>query len=1847
MNELTYCEIETLREDGEFVVSRVRRGNGHPSWLLVSLGAEQPVPASLVRLQRAHALRDDLDPSWASRPLEVVRHLGKPALLLHDPGGDLLESLLGRPMGVTGFLRIAIGIVNALSKMHARGLVHKEVKPANLFVKADTGEAWLTGFGLASRLPRQRQAPEPPEVIAGTLAYMAPEQTGRMNRSIDSRSDLYSMGVTFYEMIAGSLPFAASDPMEWVHCHIARMAQTPHARVSDIPEQISAIIMKLLAKAPEERYQTAAGVEADLRGCLAAWEIHKRIEPFPLGAHDVSGRLLIPETLYGREREIELLLGTFERVARQGKTEFVLVSGYSGVGKSSVVNELRNVLVPPRGFFASGKFDQYKRDVPYATIAQAFEGIVRQILIQSDSEVAGWRNALCAALDSNGQLIVNLIPEIEMITGKFPPVPEFPPQDAKNRLQMVFRKFLGVFARPEHPLALFLDDLQWLDMATLELLKHLVTEPEVRHVLLVGAYRENEVSASHPLTRTLEEIRRAGAAVREIVLGPLSIENVEKLVLDTLHCPAHAYQPLAQLMHEKTGGNPFFAIQFLTTLAQEGLLAFDRSAAAWSWDVPRIHAQGFTDNVADLMAGKLDRLPDATQETLRQLACLGNCADPSIVSIVLRDTEETRSALWEAVRAGLIFELDGTYAFIHDRVQEAAYALIPEDRRAPLHLRIGRLLVGTMTPRHIQEKIFDVTNQLNSGRALISDLNEKDLVAELNLRAGRKAKSSAAYASACFYLSAGMELVGCNAWERRYELAFGLWLERAESAYLNGNFDEAEGLVGELLGRAAAKVDKVAAYRLKILLHLMRAEYQQAVDRGLECLRIFGIEMPAHPTRDQVQIEYEMICQNLGDRSIESLIDLPFMTDPEMQAAMGVLSVIPAPAFHTDIDLLYLVFCQMVNASLKYGTTGASAHGYAELATILGPIFHRYLDGYRFGKLACSLVEKYGFDAYKAKAFFCMERAMLWTRPINSAIDFIRLAFDAGIETHDLSYACFSCCHLVTGLLMQGAHLDEVWSESQKGLAFIRKVRFRDLISILLSQQRFILNMRGETDTFSSFSDSQFDEETFEAQLAADRIPHLSCHYWILKLQARFISGDYDAAIRAAQKAKGLLWSAEQHIQSVDYYYYSALTATALYEIAGAAMRSEVLETVEQSLKWLREWAESCPGTFLDKYTLVLAELARIEGRELDAMRLYEEAIRAARDNGFVQNEGIANELAAKFYRDRRYETIAQAYLRNARYCYLCWGALGKVRQIDLCYPQLHKESRLRIPSATIGASVEQLDFEAVVKASQALSGEMVLPHLIEKLLRIALEHAGADRTVLIHVQEGEPKVEAEAATGGDAVTVRGQLAATSTEFPESILRYVIRSQDSVILDDALTPNRFSADNYLRRELPRSVLCLPLVKQTQLTGALYLENRLTPHVFTPARLTVLRLLASQAAISLENARLYADLQRENVERKHAEEEMQRQKAHLNELFELAPEAIVLTDINARVIRVNREFTKLFGYTPEEGVERDLGELIVPEEMRDDFEKKRELITAGEAIDAETVRKRKDGKTLIVSVVAAQVPLPGDQIGVYTIYRDITERRRAEEELRRSEASLRKVQGELAHVTRVTTMGELTASIAHEVNQPIAGMVINGNAGLRWLARLKEDSANLDGAREALQRIIRDGKRVGDIIARIRALFRNTEAAKELLDLNETIREVVVLIRNEMDKMRIVLRLELATQLPRVVGDRVQLQQVILNLILNAIEAMSTVEGRLRELSVGTRTQGGAEVKVTVGDSGPGIDPDRMEQIFAAFHTTKPGGLGMGLSISRSIVENHGGRLWATGNEGPGVTFQFTLLTHTS
>jgi len=1855
MLELADGAHQALHDDGEFALYRAQYRNSTTGTLQPALVVaplrEHTAPRNLHRMEHEYSLRAKLDPAWAVRPLALAVHQGRPALVLEDPGGEPLDRLVGTPMDLRQFLRIAIGLSTALGRVHQNGLIHKDIKPANALVNPETGRVWLMGFGIASRLQRERQSPDPPEILAGALAYMAPEQTGRMNRSIDSRSDLYSLGVTLYEILTGTLPFSASDPMEWVHCHIARQPVAPGVRSKEVPAPVSAIILKLLAKTAEERYQTAAGVEADLRRCLAEWEARRRIDAFTLGPHDISNRLLMPEKLYGRDQQRETLLAAFDRVIATGIPVLVLVSGYSGIGKSSLVHELDKAIVLPRGIFLSGKFDQYRRDIPYATLAQAFRIFIRQILSESESEVERWRNAIQKSVGPNGQLIVKLIPELEFVIGAQPPVAALPGTEAESRFHMVFRSFLAVFACKVHPLAVFLDDLQWLDAATLKLLEHLMTHPDVRHLLLIGAFRDNEVSASHPLMQTLDAIRASDAEVRDIALAPLSLDDVTQFVAETLHCAdAHA-EPLARLVHDKTLGNPFFSFQFLTALSDEGLLAFEPDSAAWKWDLGRIRAKGYTDNVVDLMVGKLKRLSDRTQERLKQLACLGNVAEIATLSLVHGlSEEEIHTELWEAARMEMIFRRDGGYAFVHDRVQEAAYGLIPEGERPAIHLRIGRVLAGQTPSEKLEDNIFEIVNQLNRGAGLITSLEERERVSRLNLIAGERAKTSTAYASALAYFAAGRTLLPEDAWEQRRPLMFALEFHRAECEFLSGELAAAEQRLAVLAARAATLTDSAAVACLRLELYTTLDRSDRGVELCLEYLQRIGVQWSPHPTKEEVRTEYDEIWRRIGSRSIEALVDLPLMSDPEWRATLDVLAQVVTPALFTDDNLLCLVLCRMANISVEHGNSGASCFAYVWLGMIVGPHFNDYPTAFRFGRLGFELVEQRGPDRFKARVYMSFGNLVNpWTKHVRTGRALVRRAFNTANEIGDLTFAAYSCNNLITNLLASGEPLPDIQREAEAGLAFARKIRFGLVADIITSQLRLIFTLRGLTPAFNSFNDSQFDEARFEEHFKADpRLALPSCWYWIRKLQARYFAGDHESAIHAELQAERLLWTSPSFFEVAEFRFYAALTRAAYCNATSVDEHDSHLEALAAHHRQLKILAHHCPENFGNCTALIGAEIARIEERPLDAERLYEQAIRLAREGGFIQNEGIAGELAARFYAARGFETIARAYLRNARYCYLRWGADGKVRQLDELYPHLRSQPSPPPPTTTIGAQVEHLDLATVVKVSQAVSSEIVLEKLIDILMRTALEHAGAQRGLLIIQHGGAQRLEAEATTSGNAITVRlRQASVSAAELPDSVLHYVARTQESVILDDASAQNAFAADEYIRRHRVRSVLCLPLINQATLIGVLYLENNLAPRVFTPARSAVLKLIASQAATALENAHLYTDLKQENSERRRAEDALRRSEAYLDQAQAASHTGSfgwnAVTDEmywSAETFRIHEfdgtappELAQIVRQTHPE--DRDFHQQILDRARheRKDFDLEYRLLM-------------RDGSIKHLQVVARAFADESGELKFVGAVMDVTRRKRAEEAQRVQEQEREEMQRQLQQAAKMEAVGRLAGGIAHDFNN-ILGAIL----GFGELAQNNVGEGN--AVRHQIDQVMHAGMRGKGLVDRILAFSRSGMGEREPVHVQSVVEETLELLAASLPSdARLESRLDAADM--AVVGDATQFHQVIMNLCTNAVHAMGrtglltvvlerVTVGERRILSHGMLGIGGY-VRLSVSDTGGGIPPAVLKRMFDPFFTTKRvgDGTGLGLALVHGIVADFGGVIDVATQLGAGTTFTIWL-----
>jgi predicted ATPase/signal transduction histidine kinase len=1425
--------------------------------------------------------------------LPVMKGIGVNANKIRGSGiktSQSLHTLLGTPMEPGRFLQLAVGMAAALAELHQQGIIHKHLTPDCIFIDPKTNSVTITGYSPASLRPLA----EYPSLKAvgeteGMPAYMSPEQTGRMNRTVDYRTDFYSLGVVFYQMLTGRLPFNADNILEWVHCHIARMPVPPGEVVPEVSAVLSEFVMKLLAKDAEDRYQTASGQAADLKNCLRQWEASNRIEPFPLGTEDIVDRLLIPQKLYGRDREFTILRDAFTRVLSTGNPEVIMVAGYSGSGKTTLIRELHKTVLSARGYFVSGKFDPSKRTIPYPALPQVFRELSPQILSESEERVARWKRRIQEALGSNGQLLVDVIPELALIIGPQPPVPELPPIESRNRFTMVFREFVRVFTQKERPLVIFLDDLQWIDIPELQLLTYIVTHSEMKHLLLIGAYRDNEVEPSHPLIGALEEIRRSKASLQIIPLSSLSMEALSQFLTDTFHTDRGQVEPLTRLVYEKTGGNPFFVIQFVKMLSDEGLVRFDNTDRRWGWDIDRIREKGYTDNVADLMAGKLGRLSKRTVEEMRLAACLSSRFDLRTLALISGTSdEETRQGLAEAVREGLLLRSNGDYSFLHDRIQEAAYSLIPEAERPRLHLRIGRMLVSRLPEGEIEERIFALVNQLNRGAGLITDSREKEALAQMNFRAGRKAKASSAFSSARNYFAQCVALLPPDAWSSRYEETFAAHLELAECEFLTGNFASETMLTNLLFANARSAIDRATVYRLRIRLHQIAGRAQEAVTAVHDALRLLGVGLPDSDEAIQTATEAQIrkVTVNLRGRRIADLVDAPKAADPTIQMIISLIAEsIPSTYIASPRDFALLT-SKGVNASLCHGNTAESSELYSAYAVLLVSILGDIPSGFEFSVMALNLIEK--FDNPKPRGAVLMRHGFFvnhWRRHIATSLPHLDRSFLACRELGDFVHAGYSILMRGIAGLEKGDPIVEVLEQFRRGAAFSRESHNEQVYQLIRLWRQFVICLQGLTREPTSFENDAFDEAGALAYFREVGHGSAVASYYIMKQTTAFIHGKYATALKSAVQAGPVLQCVSGTVSEASHHFYHALALTVLYPESSAVQQQEFRRILDEKLSRFKLWADNCPENFENRYALIAAEIARIEGREAEAGQLYERAIRSAHENGFVQNEAIANELTSKFYRALGFLTIADAYIRNARSCYVRWGADGKVRQLDELYPRLREEERAAV------SRIGQVDAVTVVKASQAISGEIHTSSLLDTLMRIVIKSAGAQKGCLLLVRGDDLSIEAEAWVEGKEINVLHEVPFRPlVMLPESIINYVKRTRETVILDDTSQQTWLTSDDYLIRNKPVSVLCLPLLRQAHLIGVLYLENNLVRGAFTPDRITVLEVLTAQAAISLENSRLYASLQksREELELRVAERtrELSEANARLQELDRL-------------------------------------------------------------------------------------------------------------------------------------------------------------------------------------------------------------------------------------------------------------------------------------------------------------------------------------------------------------------------
>jgi predicted ATPase/transcriptional regulator with GAF, ATPase, and Fis domain len=1489
---------ELLRTDWQLLCRARERGGGVPVLLKLSR-RRPPRPADLALLRHEFELLQNLSIAGVPKPLAVSEAEENCSLALEDSGGEpLYRRLPWFAANLDRFFPLAVELCAVLAALHRANVIYRNFNPRAILVDAAGGNPTLADFSLATASSGGMHHPLGSVVSPLTLPYCSPEQTGRMNREVDHRTDFYSLGVTLYELLTGAPPFESPDQLELIHWHIARTPASPSERRPEIPEPLSQLVLKLLSKTPEERYQSAAGIRHDLEICAREWAAARTIRPFPLGRRDVSDRFLIPQRLYGREQEVRRLATIFEQVSR-GCTALALVAGYSGIGKTSLIQGLYRPIVRQKGYFLSGKFDQVVRNIPYGAVLQALRGLVRQLLAESEERLAGWRQQMNAALGANGGVLTEVIPELALILGEQAPPPALGPTEAQNRFQMAFDGFLSVLARKEHPLVIFLDDLQWADSATLTLLESLLSSRETRSLLWIGAYRDNEVDAGHPLLRAVRRLESAGAEIHRLSLGPLSFDGLTAFISDTLHQQRAEAEVLARLISQKTAGNPFFVIQFLKTLHQEGFLDFDYARGRWTYQMEAIARAAITDNVVDLMIRKIQRLAPPAQRTLPLAACIGNEFSLSTLAVITEQTPEAAlEDLRQALREGLIYSVGASQdfaagqaagaaaqscAFLHDRVQQAAYALIPQEQKQRVRLRVGRLLLECRAADS-EEGIFDVVEHLNFGSPLITDPEERRALAQLNLTAARRAKSSAAYGPALGYLRAGLEQLDEALWDSDYALMFGLQIEAAECEYLCGEPEAAEIRFGLLLERARTAGDKAEVHHLRLVQSENMSRYADAVQCGKEGLQLLGVLLPDAAGERQAALERELasIQKLLGGRAVECLVDLPSMQDPEKRVVMRLLTSIWAPSYITGNQLLTrLISATIVRLSLEHGSTEESAYGYVTHAITVGPVRGDYQAAYQWGRLALSVDERFRNPKQRAKIHQQFHAHVnLWRQPLETCIPHAREACRSGLETGDFNYAAYGAFTESWAAFPTCRDLERFVLEQSSNLALLHKMRMTDPLGALTVIVNWARALQGQTAGPLSLSTHEFDEDRYRESYAAN--PFFMTPYYVMKLSLDLTFEAYEPALEAALRARQVSEALSGTIWPVLLDFLYGIAAAALYREATAQQQSEwktELAAIQQSLDRL---AANCAANFGCFAALLRAERARIDHSELDAIDAYEQAISGARAFSSVQHGALANELYSRFWRARGSEGVANHFLREAAQLYSQWGATAKVRALEDRWPGLRAAAPAHAasPSADLAEPAPSspepaqaaLDLATVTKAAQAISQQIELESLLEQLMKIALENAGAQRGLFFSEKDGALLIEAEGWVDREHVQVLQSTPFQSrADFSRAVVQYVYKTGESLVLGEAPRDERFCDEAYVAEAARLSILCAPVVFQGKLQGVLYLENRLAGETFTPARARLMQLLASQAAISLENARLYREMKLEADWRRQAEQ----------------------------------------------------------------------------------------------------------------------------------------------------------------------------------------------------------------------------------------------------------------------------------------------------------------------------------------------------------------------------------------
>ncbi|MFK8184537.1 MAG: AAA family ATPase [Phormidesmis sp.] len=1496
--------------------SRVYRATLEPSnqpVILKVLKEEHATPSDLSQYKQEYEITRSLDANHVIKAYGLTRYEHHLAIILEDFGGQSLNFLLSqRALSIKEFLRLAIQVTEGVSEIHSGRIIHKDINPSNIVYSQHLDILKIIDFGISSRRGQEPLPTPSNSDLKGTLNYISPEQTGRINRGIDYRSDFYSLGATFYECLTQRSLFEATDPIELIHCHIAQQPTPVHILNPQCPLTVSRIIEKLLAKNPEDRYKTAWGIKTDLEICLSHLINSKKVPLFSLGQQDVADELSTPKKLYGRELEVEQLSQAFER-SRKGPSEFALISGYSGIGKSALVSKAYTAVIKGQGQFIRGKFDQLNRGTPYSAITQAFQELIYRILGEPEGVLQTWRVRILQALKNDGQVLVDIIPDLEKIIGKQPKVRQLSRIENQNRFNSLLKDFLEIFCQPEHSLVIFLDDLQWADLPSLNLIQQIVTDVNSKYLLIVGAYRNNAVSASHPLTHTIEEIKLAQVSVHQISLHPLTSSQSKQLIADTLSCLSTDIAPLAELVYKKTSGNPFFLIQLIQLLYQEQLLTFDQKKSFidsddtpqkyWQWDINAIENVSITNNVVDLMVKKLSKLSSETQNVIELAACIGNKFNLELLCAVHAQPEvETIRNLQVLISEGLIVPLDVdddssllsrenrvvdpadkyhkliSYRFLHDQVQQAAYSRIERTEKEEIHFQIGQLLLKR---ENSKSNLFDVVNHLNKSQSLLQTQAQEYELAALNLEAGAKAKESAAYNPALKYYMSGVGLLAIESWVHQYALTLYLHLGAAELFYLNGKLIEAEKLTDIVLKKSHNILDKVKVYELRISFYRSQFQLDLAVQSGLEILALLGWKIPENPSILRIALNQVKVKFLMRDKQVEELASFQPLRNPKDIAVARILATLISPTFTTNRSLYYLIIVNLLYIHIQFGKSDFSSVAYVHYACFLSEVVNDTDLAYRFGQLALESLDEAHSGSNRTVVLHMFHGFVKhWKDNANKDLKQLSQAIHSGLDCGEIVYGAYAasnyCYHL---LFFSGENLKRVQTVTDDYISLFDKYNDRlgrDYFEFCAAFCDGLISI--ETDILTS-NRKILSEESIDFYTKTKTFVSIFFGALFRYIQLYFLKS-YAAAYQYSQLCTKHKIFGGSTILTPQHNFYESLVCLACARENLGGSRKRLLDKVSRNQQKLKQWAIKSPENYQNKYDLVEAENLNTLGKYWQAESYYEKAIQGAKRYNLVHEEAIAYERAAEFYLHQNREEIGQLYLRNSHYCYSLWGASAKVEKIEKAYPEyFFKVETQRNPSNLGTASVTGqtkgniLDLATVLKGSQAISSEIKLENLLRSLMRILIENAGAQQGFLLLKRNNAWCVEAQGSVDDTNITTLSSIPIDSFEsggssplLPTTLIHYVARVQETMVLGDATQNERFADDPYIIDAQCKSVLCTPLLNQGELKGIVYLENNLTTYAFTSERVELVNILAAQASISIDNSRLYSTLEQRVTER---------------------------------------------------------------------------------------------------------------------------------------------------------------------------------------------------------------------------------------------------------------------------------------------------------------------------------------------------------------------------------------------